>query len=165
MTKQHLALILIVLIPGLFYYCDPNNEMEVIVFSSQNAPFYEVEQESEADAVLLLSVKLPEEEHSQSFYIKRNPRPKPYGIGSAFGHGFASCGVTSDGKGVGLGGSVSLDISNAGVSLVTMSFYWTSAKGNKGKLEGDIEVPWLGESNKELGQGAQAHLSFRAPKK
>lgn len=64
-----------------------------------------------------------------------------------------------------MGGSVSLDISDAGVSMVTMSFYWTSAKGNKGTLEGDIQVPWLGKATKDLGQGAQADLSFRELKK
>lgn len=141
----------------------PASEMETIIYSSstnKNAPIYEVEDESDSDAVLFLEVKLPEDEYSSKFYLKRNLKPQSGYLGSSIGYGFASCGATSEGKGVGLGGSVSLSISQADIIQVEMSFYWTSPKGNKGKLDGSIAVSWLGEATKDMGQGVQARLSF-----
>lgn len=164
MTKHHLALLILILMLGSLCLCDPSQELAT-VFSSENAPYLQVYEEKDADAVLQIKVNLPEDEYTESFYIKRNPRSKPYCTRSFFGYGFASCGETPEGKGVGLGGTVFLEVSDSGLALVTMSFYWTSAKGNKGTLEGNIDVPWLGESKKDLGQGSQLHLSFREPKK
>jgi hypothetical protein len=132
----------------------------IITIPSNDGRFISVDDEQFAEAILVFEVKVPfDSGHKQEFYLKRNPRPKrssgsvTLGLGSAF----AACG--GDG---GSGGYIVTDIMESGLCRVDFSFHWNTKK-TKGDVKDVIDVPWLGESTKDLGNGATAHLSFRRP--
>jgi hypothetical protein len=163
MTHRILALSLLTMLPVYALWKIQSCEPETIIFGDgKDAPYFEVNAESEADAVLVIDFKSPTESHQASFPVKRNPRPKKYWIGSSIGHSFAACGGGEDGKGAGFSGSERLDISNDGLCKVGMSYSWRSSKVN-GEFKGEIETPWQTETLKDYGNGVSVRAYFRAP--
>jgi hypothetical protein len=67
-------------------------------------------------------------------------------------HSTFADGVAPDGRGCGCRKSVRL---SGGVDTVTihLSMSWTDAAGERGELDGELAVPWLGAARVDLGGG------------
>lgn len=74
-------------------------------------------------------------------------------IGSVVAHCTYADGRTVDGRGRGFGKRVSIEGRSACAVSVHLSMYWTDRHGQRGGLDEELLVPWLGEVRRELAGG------------
>jgi hypothetical protein len=129
---------------------------EVGEVSERTAIFREVSSD-EADAVLTLRLTIPNvtEIDEYKYYLKRNLTGHSYSVG----HGFAADGRTDDRRGFGYGGNISIGGDTPESVSVELSLYWTTRDSRHGEIKAAVDVPWLGEVEKRLANGA--HVSAR----
>jgi hypothetical protein len=161
MSRRLLAICLLSFIPAWLVSEYSPSEPETISLSPRNAPYYEVDSESEADLVLVVDVS-GSSERQATFNIKKNWRPsrerrswfnipRMYSACSADQGKITYCSSNSEG----------FQITEKGLFQISLYYSWSSVKGN-GKFESTFTVPWRGEARVEK-DGVKVHAYFRAP--
>jgi len=133
---------------------------------------------AEAEAVLTVRVfiQVPSRGSKDQYHLARG-RPRPDTLiaesvtvnpdGSITRKGTIRCeevdivvkvvhahGRTKDGRGCGYRKSISIDEQFAGAVVVQLTMSWHVHDGERGSLEEELVIPWLGAMRKELAGGA-----------
>ena len=146
-----------------------DKEAETMVFESTSIEEVDI---TDAEAKLTVRLNIPAiGESDEVFFLKkvvtrttfkRNADGSYSGSGSGGGgaHCFRACGEKGS-----FGGSNSISSSSPDRIKVSIHRSWNLASGAIGQTDGEIEVPWMGQSQKAFGDGTKLDAIFVAVEK